>query len=838
MSVSDKAAGDSATLPIQLVSDQLIAALGHAGRLIVTAETGSGKTTQLPQILSKHGINGTILVLEPRRLAARLVARRVAGEMGTQLGEIVGFRTRFESAWSANTRIGFVTEGVFLRMLLADPQLRGVGVVIVDEFHERSLQADMAISAVAQLQRKRGDLAFVVMSATLDAQSLAKALDAQHVHASGRNFPIDIQYRREPAWKDVPQVAAQEAVELARRMNGDVLVFMPGAAEIDATIRALQTISNAGDIDVRRLHGSMPAQEQDAALDPSKRRRIVVCTNVAQTSITVPGICAVVDAGYARVHRYDAKRGVDTLRPERISRAAADQRAGRAGRTQSGCCVRLWSEMDHAKRDAFDLPEIQRSELSEAVMLAAALAGKHGDFRWIESPSADSLKRAVDNLEARDAIDASGALTECGKKMSHIPAPPRVARMLTEAAQRGCLRRASKWAALISERDIVRSANPNALLNMLHAGEEPSDLLVRERILDAWQARKLPRTIEISEESIREVVRAADRLEQATRSALRMGSTLDSSDSLSDLTLSLVAGYADHIVWKPDTHRPHVLGSGRRKALVDRDSIVARSGFMIALQARENPGDPTAQLLSLAAPVEQNWLEQAYSKRFLTARLTRWNDSLSAVEEAQEQSFDDIALTSISRPPKDMAQAALILVGKIQEGVLQLPLWNEEVTQWIERVRCVAQWFPEKNLLIYDPSDVECIQLEIVSGAARASELQTRACLAAVKDALSYDEQRFVERMAPSALALPSGRNMPLQYEVGAPPRGAAKIQWLYGLETTPAVCGGRAPIVLEILGPNMRPLQVTSDLAGFWKTLYPQLRNELRRRYPKHEWR
>ena len=829
---------DIAALPIRLMGEQLIVALSRNGRLIVTAETGSGKTTQLPQILAEQGAKGTILVLEPRRLAARLVARRVASEMGTTLGDVVGFRTRFESAWSANTRIGFVTEGIFLRMVLADPQLRGVGVVIVDEFHERSLQADMAISAVAQLQAKRTDLAFIVMSATLDANALATALAAEHVHASGRNFPIDIQYRREPAWKDMPQLAAQEAVELARRMNGDVLVFMPGAAEIDATARALQSLVANSDIDVRRLHGSMPAQEQDAALDPSKRRRIVVCTNVAQTSITVPGICAVVDSGYARIHRYDAKRGIDTLRPERISRAAADQRAGRAGRTQAGCCVRLWTEMDHAKRDAFDVPEIQRSELSEAVMLAAALAGKHGDFKWIESPGADSLKRAVENLQALDAIDKSGALTQWGKQMSRIPAPPRVARMLTEAAQRGCLRRAARWAAIFCERDIVRGATAAALLHALQQLDQPSDMLARERILDAWQARKLQRSIEVSDEAIREVSRAAERLEQATRQALRLPDAPDTDDSLENITMSIVAGYADHVVWKPDTQRPHVLASGRRKALIDRDSVVEHAGFMIALQARENPGDPTAQLLSMVAPIQQEWLEKACPQRFVTAHVTRWNDTLRAVEEAEQKTFDEIVLNTTSRPPKDLAQAGSILVCKIQEGVLELPLWNHEVTQWIQRVRCVAQWFPEKNLLAYDSADVQCIQLEIVSGAVRASELQTRACLAAVRDALSYEDQRFVERMAPTTLAVPSGRPIPITYEVGAPPRAAGKIQWLYGLENTPAVGGGRAPIVLEILGPNMRPLQVTSDLGGFWKTLYPQLRNELRRRYPKHEWR
>ncbi|MCE9619290.1 MAG: ATP-dependent helicase HrpB [Planctomycetes bacterium] len=831
-------ADDAAALPVRLMAAQLAAALARTGRLIVTAETGSGKTTQLPQILAQHGTKGTILVLEPRRLAARLVARRVAAEMGTDLGDTVGFRTRFDSAWSANTRIGFVTEGVFLRMLLGDPQLRGVGAVIVDEFHERSLQADMAISAVASLQKTRGDLAFVVMSATLDAQSLAASLTAEHVHASGRNFPITIEHRREPLWKDMPAAAAKEAVELAQRLQGDVLVFMPGAAEIDATLRELQPLARALEIEVRRLHGSMPPQEQDAALDPSKRRRIVVCTNVAQTSITVPGICGVVDAGYARIHRFDAKRGIDVLRPERISRAAADQRAGRAGRTRAGCCVRLWSEADHDRREAFDLPEIQRSELSEAVMLAAALAGKHGDFRWIEAPAAESLKRAVDSLQALGAIDAAGALTARGRSMSRIPAPPRVASLLTEAAQRGCLRRASRWAAIITERDIVRSATATALLHALHDGDPPSDILVRERVLEAWQARKLPRSIEVSEEALREVLRAAERLEQATRSALDLEREVDLGASLENLTLSLLAGYADHIVWKPDARRPHVLASGRRKALVDRDSVVSHAGFLLALEARENPADPAAQLLSMIAPIEKEWLEKVMPQRFATKKVIRWNDTLKAVEEAEEEDFDDIVLSSTSRPPKDLAQAAAILVTKIREGVVSLPLWDDEVTQWIERVRCVSLWHPERNLLAYDERDVECIQLEIVSGAVRANELQSRPCLAAVKEALSYEDQRFVEKMAPAALKLPSGRSMPLKYEAGSPPRGAAKIQWLYGLDATPAVGGGRAPIVLEILGPNMRPLQVTGDLAGFWRTLYPQLRNNLKRRYPKHEWR
>ncbi len=820
------------------MAGELVAALSRRGRLIVTAETGSGKTTQLPQILLEHGVKGTILVLEPRRLAARLVARRVAAEMNTTLGETVGFRTRFDSAWSARTRIGFVTEGVFLRMLLADPQLRGVGAVIVDEFHERSLQADMATAAMAQLQKTRGDLSFVVMSATLDAQSLAAALDAEHVHASGRHFPVEIQHRREPHWRDMPEAAAQEAAALAQRLQGDVLVFMPGAAEIDATVRALQPLVRAAGIEVRRLHGSMPPQEQDAALEPSARPRIVVSTNVAQTSITVPGIRGVVDSGYARIHRFDAKRGIDTLRAERISRAAAEQRAGRAGRTQAGCCVRLWSESDHARRDAFDLPEVQRGELSEAVMLAAALAGTHREFRWIELPAADALARAVDTLRSLQAIDDAGALTAWGRRMSRIPAPPRLARMLAEAASRGCLRRAAAWAAVISERDFVRSASVDALLHALRDDDPHSDVVVRERLLEAWQAKRMPRGVEVSDEAIREVLRAAERLEQAARAALDLEREVDLAASIENLTLSLVAGYADRVVWKPDARRPHVLASGCRKALIDRDSVVSHAGFMLAMEARENPADPAAQLLSMLTPVQQEWLKKAVPHRFATTRVTRWNDSINAVEEAEEEDFDDIVLRTVSRPPKDLAQAAAILVSKIQEGAVTLPLWNDEVTQWIERVRCVAAWHPERGLLAYDERDIECIRLEIVSGAVRAGELQSRPCLAAVKDALSHDDQRFVEKMAPGALRLPCGRAMPLRYEAGAPPRGAAKIQWLYGLDATPKVAGGRVPIVLEILGPNMRPLQVTSDLAGFWSTLYPQIRNDLRRRYPKHEWR
>jgi ATP-dependent helicase HrpB len=418
-----------------------------------------------------------------------------------------------------------------------------------------------------------------------------------------------------------------------------------------------------------------------------------------------------------------------------------------------------------------------------------------------------------------------------------VPAAPRLAAALVEAARLGCVVRVARWAAVASERDFIRGADRRALLACLHEGDAPSDLLVRERILERLaESARLPAGLQLFEESARESVRAADRLARSVPRGPRDGE----GAGLREASLAMLAGFGDGVAWRPDAHRPHLLAGGRRKAVIDRDSLVQGQGFLLALQADENPADPATQILSMATPLELDWVREALPDRFETTETLRWNPSSRAVERVEESCFEGTPFDATARPPRvdDRAEAERLLWERVRDGTVKLSQWDDSVEQWIARVRCVAAWFPDEGLIQYAPEEIELLQLEVCSGAHRASEVQDRDCLGVVRGALAFEQQRLVDRMAPADLPLPDGRRMRLRYEPGHPPRGSARIQWLYGLDRTPTVAGGRVPVTLEILGPNMRPLQVTSDLANFWSVLYPQLRNELRRRYPRHEWR
>lgn len=855
----------SAPLPVRAIEREIRAAIERGPRLVLTAETGSGKTTQVPRIVLESGaVAGEILVLEPRRLAARLVAKRVAEEVGAaegqrdaiatdrarargrasagELGGVVGFQTRFERAWSAETRIGFVTEGVFLRRLERDPLLRGVGAVILDEFHERSVLADLAFGLVERLQsRERSDLRLIVMSATLDAERLAARLRAPVLHAEGRLFPVEISYRAPEARAAPWELAASAVIESldAGRLDGDVLVFMPGAEEIDRSVESIAAAlrSRGEKAAVLGLHGGMRPERQDEALRPRAERRVIVATNVAQTSITIDGICTVIDSGTARVNRHDPKRALDALVLEPISRAAADQRAGRAGRTAPGRCVRLWSEQDHARRPAFDSPEVLRADLSEAMLtLAAALPEGFAAaerFGWIDAPSRDAVEHARELLGRLGCIDGDGAITEIGRRVASLPLHPRLGRAMIESARLGCVDRAAKWCAVAAGRDFVDDRDPGAkaaLTSLIEKGEAPSDMIVRERLVESSGGAS---RVHVNPAVLAETRRAAEQLRRLVRD--------EPPRAVADaraVSLALLTGFPDFVAYRPDRGKPHALVAGRRKVELDRDTLVRGEGFMLALSARAHPRDPSTQLLSLLTPLERSWLEESLPDRFALSVEERWNASSRAVEEIEELRFDGITVESTARPARDLAAAARILAAKIGDGELELPQWSEAVDQWIARVRCVSEWFPDRTLLRYDDDDLAIIRAEIVHGATRASQLAERPCLDAVRGALSHEDARFVDRMAPAEIPLPTGRRLRLRYQPGQPPRGATRIQDLFDLRETPTVAGGKIAVLLEILAPSQRPLQVTSDLKGFFERLYPQIRPELRRRYPKHEWR
>lgn len=833
-------------LPVLQIEADILRCLRSAGRLVLTAPTGSGKTTQVPQMLLRGGIQGRIIVLQPRRLATRMVAARVAHELASPLGELVGYQTRHDSRLSHATRICFMTEGLFLRMAHSNPGLAGVGAVVLDEFHERNLDADVSLGLLRERQQTaRRDLWVVVMSATLDAQAVGQYLQCPVLTAGGRLFPVDIAYLAHrsprPPWE---LAAAALASWLERGEPGDVLIFMPGAYEIRRTIDACRrAVIGIGErVGFFPLHGSLPPHEQDEALAPAEHRKVIVATNVAETSITIEGVRHVIDSGLARIHRYDARRGINVLRVEPISQASSDQRAGRAGRVAPGSCVRLWPQIDQHTRPRQIAAEVRRLELAECLLQLKSMGvADMRRFGWLEPPREDAIQHGEALLERLGAMTRDGALTALGRRMARFPMHPRLSRLLLAAGDRGCARRAALWAALIGERDIVARRLPSAWIAEAAATSPACDLVVLERAMrEAQQARFNPgrcEAIGLRATACREIDLAHRQYADLGR---RAGLPMEEDrGDLAELIKCLLIAFPDHIAMRIDSRRPHCAMSGHKRVVLDADSAVHRAGPIVALELREiGSGDNVQTTLAMASEVELAWLKEIHPRRLRHENVAVWNDEMLAVEQVEQLLFDDLILQRVARPQVDPAVAADMLVEQITKGRLRLEHWDAEVEQWFQRVRLVAEHFPERRLIGYDAEDLGVILHEIVSGATRWSQVKDRSCLEAVRAALSWEDQQFVERMAPAEVQLPRGRRMKISYQPNQPPRGRAKIQDFYDMTDTPSILGGRRKILLEILGPNFRPLQVTDDLANFWGKLYPELRPQLKRRYPRHEWR
>ncbi|MCX5658638.1 MAG: ATP-dependent helicase HrpB [Planctomycetota bacterium] len=834
------------TLPIHETRDELLRILRAGNRLLLTAPPGSGKTTQVPQILLEaKAAGGQIVVLQPRRLATRMVARRVAEEMSVRVGDLVGYQTRHDSQVSAATQVRFVTEGLFLRQIQHNPRLPGVGTVILDEFHERSLAADTALALVRRVQEThRPDLRLLVMSATLDTQRVGEYLRCPSLGAQGRAFPVDVRYLEKrsqaPAW-DLAADALADIV--ASGEPGDVLVFMPGAYEIRRTIESCRRVAPGEAIDFLPLHGELPVAQQDAALRPGANRKVIVSTNVAETSITIEGIRHVVDSGLARINRFDPRRGINVLLVEGVSQSSSTQRAGRAGRTAPGTCRRLWSELDQRARPPHDTPEILRLDLTEVVLQLKALGvNDPRDFDWLDAPAPAAVERAIRTLEGVDAVAPAGELTPAGRTMASFPMHPRLSRMLVEAGRRNCLERAALWAALVSERDIfIRGAKPDA---SEQSGSHRSDLLVLEHAFERAVAANFDigrcSALGVHANACREVEKTRKLyLEVCEDAGLKPKRGGKDSGDTDDLILCLITAYPDHIALRRSSDNPSCALTAGRRGQIEPASVAQRPGLLLAVEIREvGAGQAIKTVLSIASEIEPEWLEQVHPRLMTRRFVTQWNAQKLAVERVEQRLFDDLVFEQTARPETDLDAAAEVLADQIVRGEIKLDTWDEQVEQWIARTRCVADWFPERRLLRYEPDDLRVILQEICAGATRFGQVQDRPCLPKVRDALSWDDQQFVEKMAPDRIELPRGWKMKVEYQPGSPPRGRAKIQDFYGLDRSPMVAGGRQKVTLEILGPNYRPVQMTDDLAGFWANLYPVLKKELSRKYPRHEWR
>jgi ATP-dependent helicase HrpB len=841
-------------LPIYEIERDIIARLQSDKRLILSAPTGSGKSTQVPQMLLKHGLlgDGQVVVLQPRRLAARLLAARVAHELGVKLGDEVGYQIRFENVTSAKTKIRFVTEGVLLRQMIDDPQLRGVSAILFDEFHERHLYGDITLArALDQQEQFRPDLKIAVMSATLNAGELEKYLSpCATLQSEGRTFPVEINYLPHRLGVNAPPVWEVAAQEFSRYVNsggeGDVLVFMPGGFEISQTIEAIRSTREANGFIVLPLHGELQPKDQDAAVARYDRRKVVVATNVAETSITIDGVRLVIDSGLARVARYDANRGINTLLIEKISQANADQRTGRAGRTAPGTCIRLWSRSEHDERAPHEMPEIRRLDLSEVVLtLKAAGVDDLRKFRWLEKPDEISLTHAEELLEDLGGIGHDKKITAIGRKMLVFPLHPRYARMLLAAQQYNCVHQACLVAALTSGRDLLLR---NVGKDVESARE---DLLGEKASSDFWilmRAWSYAFNNQFRVDACRKLgihavtaKQVGPLFDQFLRIAKDEGlDTRPNEAKDENLQKCILIGFSDRVVRRLDqgTLRAELV-HGRRGVLA-RESKVHQSPLFVAAEIREvqQRDNEVNTILSLATAIETEWLRELFPEDLKSDLHVQFDAREKRVLAAELLKFRGLALAAkrVDPPPADAA--ARLLADEILAGRLLLPNWDHSVEQWLARLNLLCAHCPELQLPQISDDDKKSIIEQLCHGAVSYKDIKEREVKPIVTSWLSHAQRELLDKHAPERLKLPNDRTPKVSYENGKSPFISLRIQELYDVNQTPKIAMGKIPVTVHILTPGMKPIQVTQDLANFWREHYPKIKSELARKYPKHFWR
>ncbi len=844
-------------LPIFDLEAEIVAAFRDQARLVLQAPTGSGKSTQVPQILLDHGLlgDGQVVILQPRRLATRLLAARVASERKVRLGHEVGYQIRFENVTSKATRIRFVTEGILLRQLLDDPHLRNVAAILFDEFHERHLYGDITLARALQLQvTVRPDLRIAVMSATLEAATLEKYLAPCRVlRSSGRMHPVQTEYLEKPVRADeypVWDLAADELARIAGRTEGDVLIFMPGKYEIGRTISAIRASSVSDRFVVLPLHGELTPADQDAALADYAKRKAIVATNVAETSLTIEGVRVVIDSGLARIARYDPRRGINMLLIEKISRASAEQRAGRAGRTAAGHCLRLWTERENLDRAPQELPEVRRLDLAEVVLtLKASGVVDVANFRWFEPPDPKALERAEQLLVDLGALTSAeserGRITSLGRQMLAFPVHPRYARMFLAAQEQGCVPAVALIAALTQGRNLLRRPEGKQMREDredLFGGEADSDLFVLMRAFrfaqkNQFDARRCSR-LGVNASAAREAEQLA---EQFTSIARAEGLEVEARETKPGaIARCVLAGFPDQVAMRLDAGTLRCALVHHRRGVLARESAAHEAPLLVASEIREieTSDKERTVLLTLATKIEEEWLRELFPEAFREEKTVTFDPVTRRVVARRDTRFHDLILHSAVVPKVPEEAAAGLLAREVLAGNLALKNWDHAVEQWMMRVNCLARWFPEMELPHIGEVEKLALLEQICLGATGYKEIKERTVWPVVKSWLSEEQQRRLDQLAPERLKLPGGRFAKIIYSENEPPTIAARIQDLYGVESNLTIAGGRVPLRLQVLAPNHRPIQVTEDLANFWRETYPKIKKELQRKYPKHEWR
>jgi len=822
-------------LPIDAILPELIAKLRAHPSVVLRAPTGAGKTTRVPPaLLDAKLTEGRILVLEPRRLAARAAARRMAYERGQKLGEDIGYHVRFDRQVGPRTRIIVMTPGILLRMLQDDPYLESVGIVLFDEFHERSLDNDLALGMVRLVQTTvRPELRIAVMSATLATDAIAAYLGGCPIVTSeGRLYPVEISYEPRSLQTAWPVAAARAIERLLMRSDGDVLCFLPGMQEIRQTARELQDAARTHDLLVLPLHGDLSPEEQDRALTPQSQRRVVLATNVAETSVTVEGVTGVVDTGLARMQQFDASVGMDRLELTPIAKDAADQRAGRAGRTQPGVCIRLWSEASHAQRPAQTLPEIRRVDLAGAVLHLLSIGENDiRGFGWLEPPRADAIEQATLLLRRLGAMDESG-ITDLGQSIARLPVHPRLARMLIEGHRHGATARVALTAALLSERDPFLRA-PDS--QPARRAKTASDVLDRVSALEAYDMNGTT-TFSVGTlhaGAARFLLRAGDQFVRTLQQE-NIGRSVRGSDPTSDEAVlrSLLAAFPDRVARRREKDpRKGLMVGGIGVRLAPWCGAIATPLFLCI----DVNADPSEAQVRLASTIERDWL----SPESLATRIEMFFDEASKRILARKRVYyedllleeNDAAVPRSEEVSRSLAEAARSRLPRV------LPDADSAAGSFLVRLRWLSGQMPELNLPAFDDDQLVELLSWVCAGCRSFDDVRRADWLGLLQGKLTSSQLQAIEREAPERLQVPSGSRLALTYDPGRPPVLAVRIQEVFGWKDTPRVAGGRVRVLLHLLAPNHRPQQVTDDLASFWNNTYQQVRKELRIRYPKHSW-
>jgi ATP-dependent helicase HrpB len=824
-------------LPIDPFLPSIVAGLEQGRNLVLVAEPGAGKTTRLPSALLEASFarRGQVLVLEPRRLAARMAARRIASELGEKTGERIGFIVRFEREVSERTRVVFLTEALLTRRFLDDPSLSSVSCVVLDEFHERSLHTDLGLALLRALQReRRPDLRIVVMSATLDAERVAEFLDADIVRVPGRTHPVNIQHLERPDERRLEeQVAASVRKLCVRKLDGDVLVFLPGAAEIRRAEAACGELARSFDLELAMLHGDLPAAQQDRAVSKGARNKVVLSTNIAETSLTLEGVVAVIDGGLARVAGHSPWSGLPTLDTQKISQASAIQRAGRAGRVRAGECLRLYTKGDFDTRARFDVPELAKSDLCGVELTLRALYGREPTLAWLEPPPIAARAHAIELLKRLGCISESGGLSTLGERILALPVHPRLARLACALAERGFAEEGATLAALLSERDVrlsQRASFGRGAKSHDEVGE--SDLLSR---LDAIEqvsgdaSSETLRRYELDGPAVRAVLRTRDQLVRTLRKTER---SLDEPFERSVGVATLLA-YPDRVGKRRVQHGREIVLSGGGSALLSEASVVKEAELLVAVEADERGRG--GAVVHAASAIEPEWLLEYFPDSIESQKNVSFHAESERVEVSHVLSYDALVLDQSrarAEPSPDVARA--LADAALARG--NAAPWDGDAIVLLQRRHAFASAHDARVAPLDEPQLREAL-VEHCAHMTSFDELRRAPFEAALLNRLDGATRALLEQLAPSRVKLPSGRQLDVHYEHDRPPWVASRLQDFFGMVDGPRLGDGKVPLVLQLLAPNQRPVQVTTDLKGFWERHYQGIRKELMRRYPRHSW-